>query len=188
MTDSNQVEVKLRDFESQILYFNGFYKLPIAPYPCTSVVVQDELSKRPIIAELSSTIRGKDYVVQRLRAFKKTLVDEVNEVDEMIEKIEGSTFSIYKEIEFLVELADWLTDIQVYCASEMVKFGIPVKESQRIVMGSNFSKQGENGETIYDEHGKVLKGPNYWKPEPLLEKMLKDKITDYMNDELNKNA
>lgn len=183
-----KVQLKFRDFESQILYFNGMYKLPIAPYPCTSIVINDEMFKRRIVNEINTTIRGKDYIVQRLRAFKKTLVDEINEVDEILEKVEGSVFNIYNELEFLTELADWLTDIQVYCASEMVKFGIPIKESQKIVMSSNFSKQGENGKTIYDDNGKVLKGPNYWKPEPLLKEMLVRQIDTYMDELANKDA
>lgn len=35
-----------------------------------------------------------------------------------------------------------------------------------IIMASNFSKLGADGKPIYDDRGKVLKGPGYWKPEP----------------------
>lgn len=41
-----------------------------------------------------------------------------------------------------------------------------------IIMQSNFSKLGEDGKPIYDERGKVMKGPNYWKPEPKIREYL----------------
>jgi hypothetical protein len=65
-----------------------------------------------------------------------------------------------------------LGDIQVYCASEMRKFGIPQAETLRTIMESNFSKLGADGKPIYDDRGKVCKGPLYWKPEPALLQML----------------
>jgi predicted HAD superfamily Cof-like phosphohydrolase len=71
-------------------------------------------------------------------------------------------------------LADLLGDIQVYCASEMAKFGLPLDEVLAIIMRSNFSKLGADGKPIYDERGKVQKGPNYWKwkPEPKIKELL----------------
>lgn len=42
-----------------------------------------------------------------------------------------------------------------------------------IIMQSNFSKLGEDGKPIYDERGKIMKGPGYWKPEP--------KIAEYLS-------
>lgn len=69
-------------------------------------------------------------------------------------------------------LADLLGDIQVYCASEMAKFGLPLDDVLETIMRSNFSKLGEDGNPIYDERGKVLKGPNYWKPEPAIKELL----------------
>ena len=41
-----------------------------------------------------------------------------------------------------------------------------------IIMESNFSKLGPDGKPIYDERGKVLKGPGYWKPEPAIRQYL----------------
>ena len=65
-----------------------------------------------------------------------------------------------------------LCDIQVYCASEMAKFGLPLDKVLAVIMNSNFSKLGADGEPIYDERGKVQKGPNYWKPEPAIAVMI----------------
>jgi predicted HAD superfamily Cof-like phosphohydrolase len=69
-------------------------------------------------------------------------------------------------------LADLLGDIQVYAASEMAKFGLPLDQVLAIIMQSNFSKLGADGKPIYDERGKVQKGPDYWKPEPKIKEML----------------
>lgn len=71
-----------------------------------------------------------------------------------------------------VDMADWLGDIMVFCASEMRRYGIPIHETLNIIMDSNFSKLDENGNPIYDERGKVMKGPGYKKPEPTISKML----------------
>jgi predicted HAD superfamily Cof-like phosphohydrolase len=71
-------------------------------------------------------------------------------------------------------LADLLGDIQVYCASEMAKFGLPLDQVLAIIMQSNFSKLGADGLPIYDERGKVMKGPGYWKPEPKIQAMLSE--------------
>jgi hypothetical protein len=43
-------------------------------------------------------------------------------------------------------------------------------------MQSNFSKLGEDGKPIYDERGKVMKGGNYWKPEPKISEILAAKM------------
>ena len=65
-----------------------------------------------------------------------------------------------------------LGDIIVYCRSEALKYGIPLEEVLDIIMDSNESKLGADGKPIYDENGKFLKGPNYWKPEPKIREML----------------
>lgn len=41
-----------------------------------------------------------------------------------------------------------------------------------VIMDSNESKLGADGKPIYDENGKFLKGPNYWKPEPRIKTLL----------------
>ena len=43
-------------------------------------------------------------------------------------------------------------------------------------MASNMSKLGEDGKPIYDERGKVMKGPGYWQPEPMIERMIRARI------------
>lgn len=65
----------------------------------------------------------------------------------------------------LVALADWLADMNVYNRSEGLKYGLPLESVQNVVMGSNFTKLGEDGLPIKDENGKFLKGPNFIPPE-----------------------
>lgn len=176
MSEQNTFNVTLRSFESQILYFNGMYKLPVAPYPTVHAVIMDEQKKHPT--------NGDDVAVcRRLHSFKKILSDELNEIDLIVAQVQEALHvnssgveAKYKPEDFLTDMADLLGDIMVYCASEMAKYGIPQKETLAIIMSSNFSKLDNNGNPIYDSTGKVMKGPNYWKPEPAIKKMLEEKI------------
>jgi predicted HAD superfamily Cof-like phosphohydrolase len=60
----------------------------------------------------------------------------------------------------------------VYCRSEALKYGLPLEDVLNVIMDSNASKLGADGKPIYDENGKFLKGPNYWKPEPKIKTLL----------------
>jgi len=77
-----------------------------------------------------------------------------------------------RTLDILADFADFNCDLQVYAASENCKHGIPNNLCMEIVMSSNFSKLGPDGQPIHDERGKFLKGPNYWKPEPKLKELL----------------
>lgn len=55
--------------------------------------------------------------------------------------------------------------------------GLSSWEILRIIMDSNFSKLGPDGEPLYDERGKLLKGPGYWKPEPKIAEYLRGLLT-----------
>lgn len=137
----------MSDFSRDIEKFNGIYKLPVSAVPTLDVGVN---------------------AADRMVAFKDILMEEVQEIDEIIAaQKEGKS-----ELEVLTMLADLLGDIQVYCASEMAKFGLPLDQVLAIIMQSNFSKLGADGLPIYDERGKVMKGPGYWKPEPKIAELL----------------
>jgi predicted HAD superfamily Cof-like phosphohydrolase len=123
------------------------YKLPVADAPTLEVGVP---------------------VKQRLEALMDILHEEVAEIAPIIQAIDDGA----DDLDILTALADLLGDMQVYCASEMVKFGIPIDTTLGIIMQSNFSKLGADGKPIYDERGKVQKGPGYWKPEPAIKEML----------------
>ena len=65
----------------------------------------------------------------------------------------------------LLEVADALTDILYVTYGAGHAFGIDLDMCFHEVQNSNMSKLGENGEPIYNESGKVMKGPNYFKPD-----------------------
>ena len=64
----------------------------------------------------------------------------------------------------LLEVADALTDILYVTYGAGHAFGIDLDKCFNEVQNSNMSKLGEDGKPIYNEMGKVLKGPNYFKP------------------------
>jgi predicted HAD superfamily Cof-like phosphohydrolase len=138
----------MSQFQDDIAKFNAMYKLPVSPIPSL-----DNL--------------GVDAVT-RLEAFQDILSEELLEIVPIIEAIKAGEASI----DVLTSLADLLGDIQVYCASEMAKFGIPLDLTLGAIMQSNFSKMGADGKPIYDERGKLQKGPGYWKPEPMIKSIL----------------
>ena len=78
------------------------------------------------------------------------------ELDELQEAMENND---------LLEVADALTDILYVTYGAGHAFGINLDKCFDEVQNSNMSKLSENGEPIYNESGKVMKGPNYFKPD-----------------------
>jgi len=64
----------------------------------------------------------------------------------------------------IVEVADALTDILYVTYGAGHSFGVNLDECFDEVQRSNMSKLGEDGKPIYNENGKVMKGPNYFAP------------------------
>ena len=71
----------------------------------------------------------------------------------------------------LLEVADALTDILYVTYGAGHAFGINLDKCFNEVQDSNMSKLGKDKKPIYNEHGKVMKGPDYFKPD--LSKFLK---------------
>ncbi len=144
-----------KTFAERITEFNNMYKLPV--------------SDKPILQP-----------VERLQNFKNILTEEVNEVDEIIEKynelMKTGNLEHQANVELLTDISDWLGDMVVYISSESKKFGIDLDKTLDIIMQSNLSKLGADGKPIYDERGKVLKGPGYWKPEPKIAEMIESQL------------
>ena len=65
----------------------------------------------------------------------------------------------------IVEVADALTDLLYVTYGAGHAFGIDLDKCFDEVQNSNMSKLDENGKPIYNESGKVMKGPNYFKPD-----------------------
>jgi len=78
--------------------------------------------------------------------------EELSELKEAIEK---------KDIK---EVADALTDILYVAYGAGHAFGINLDKCFEEVQNSNMSKLGSDGKPIFNEHGKVMKGPDYFKP------------------------
>ena len=79
--------------------------------------------------------------------------EELDELKDAIEK---------KDIK---EVADALTDILYVTYGAGHAFGINLDKCFEEVQNSNMSKLGVDGKPIYNEKGKVMKGPNYFKPD-----------------------
>jgi predicted HAD superfamily Cof-like phosphohydrolase len=142
-------------FDEEIKLFNAMYLLPTLSSPGI-----------PFVGDANQSSRQK--TMMRLRQFKDILLEEIQEVEEIIRKVEVGE----AQEEVLTDLADWLGDIQVYCASEMRKFGLDNSVILSTIMASNRSKLGKDGKPIFDERGKVMKGPDYWRPEPMIRKYI----------------
>ena len=101
-----------------------------------------------------------EFPNKKIQDLRVSLIEE--ELSELKEAIEN------KDIK---EVADALTDILYVTYGAGHAFGIDLDKCFDEVQRSNMSKLDENGKPIFNEYGKVLKGPNYFKPN--LEKFTK---------------
>tara|TARA_Y100001958_G_C21139019_1_gene478235 strand:- start:271 stop:642 length:372 start_codon:yes stop_codon:yes gene_type:complete len=90
---------------------------------------------------------------EKINKLRFKLIQE--EIEELKEAIDNKD---------LVEVADALTDILYVTYGAGHAFGINLDKCFDEVQKSNMSKLGSNGEPIYNEFGKVMKGPNFFKP------------------------
>ena len=91
--------------------------------------------------------------------------DKINKLRLDLIKEELSELSDAMNNKDLLEVADALTDILYVTYGAGHAFGIDLDKCFDEVQNSNMSKLDENGKPIYDENGKVMKGPNYFKPD-----------------------
>ena len=101
--------------------------------------------------EIKNNAEFPDKKIIKLRL--KLIQEELNEFKEAIKN---------KDI---IEVADALTDILYVTYGAGHSFGINLDKCFDEVQRSNMSKLGEDGKPIYNEFGKVMKGPNYSKPD-----------------------
>ena len=91
---------------------------------------------------------------EKINKLRLDLIRE--ELDELTEAMKNKD---------LLEVADALTDILYVTYGAGHAFGINLDKCFDEVQNSNMSKLDENGKPIYNESGKVMKGPNYFKPD-----------------------
>ena len=91
--------------------------------------------------------------------------DKINKLrlDLIKEELEELTEAIKNKD--LLEVADALTDILYVTYGAGHAFGIDLDKCFEEVQNSNMSKLDNNGNPIYNDDGKVMKGPNYFKPD-----------------------
>jgi len=91
--------------------------------------------------------------------------DKINKlrIDLIKEELNELTDAMKKKD--LLEVADALTDILYVTYGAGHSFGIDLDKCFDEVQNSNMSKLDNNGKPIYNDAGKVMKGPNYFKPD-----------------------
>jgi predicted HAD superfamily Cof-like phosphohydrolase len=91
--------------------------------------------------------------------------DKINSLRYDLIKEELEELKQAMENKDLLEVADALTDILYVTYGAGHAFGVDLDKCFEEVQSSNMSKLGEDGKPIYNESGKVMKGPNYFKPD-----------------------
>ena len=95
-----------------------------------------------------------EFPSDKITSLRHDLIkEELNELKEAIDN---------KDI---TEVADALTDILYVTYGAGHAFGINLDKCFDEVQNSNMSKLGSDGKPIYNDKGKVMKGPNYFKPD-----------------------
>ena len=113
---------------------------------------------------------------QKVKTFMQTFGQEVKlKPSFSTEKINDLRYNLIKEEleelkqaidnKDLLEVADALTDILYVTYGAGHAFGIDLDKCFEEVQNSNMSKLGDDGKPIYNDAGKVMKGPNFYKPD-----------------------
>ena len=111
-------------------------------------------SVRKFMETFGQEIKEKaSFPSNKITSLRYALIkEELHELKEAIEK---------KDIK---EVADALTDILYVTYGAGHAFGIDLDKCFKEVQNSNMSKLGSDGKPIFNDKGKVMKGPNYFKP------------------------
>ena len=113
---------------------------------------------------------------KKVKTFMETFGQEVkNQPSFSTEKVNKLRYDLIKEEleelklaldnKDLLEVADALTDILYVTYGAGHAFGVDLDKCFEEVQNSNMSKLDKNGKPIYNESGKVMKGPKYFKPD-----------------------
>ena len=90
--------------------------------------------------------------------------DKINQLRISLIKEELDELKEAMDSKNLLEVADALTDLLYVTYGAGHAFGIDLDKCFEEVQNSNMSKLGDDGKPIYNEFGKVMMGPNYFKP------------------------
>ena len=112
-------------------------------------------SVKKFMETFGQEIREKaSFPEDKITSLRYDLIKE--ELDELKEAIDNRDIK---------EVADALTDILYVTYGAGHAFGINLDKCFEEVQNSNMSKLGSDGKPIYNDKGKVMKGPNYFKPD-----------------------
>tara|TARA_B100001057_G_scaffold455968_1_gene502921 strand:- start:99 stop:470 length:372 start_codon:yes stop_codon:yes gene_type:complete len=112
-------------------------------------------SVKKFMEKFGQEIKGKaGFPSEKITSLRFALIKE--ELDELKDAMDN------KDIK---EVADALTDILYVTYGAGHAFGINLDKCFKEVQNSNMSKLGLDGKPIYNDKGKVMKGPNYFKPD-----------------------
>ena len=112
-------------------------------------------SVKKFMETFGQEIREKaSFPEDKITSLRYDLIKE--ELDELKEAIDNRDIK---------EVADALTDILYVTYGAGHAFGINLDKCVEEVQNSNMSKLGTDGKPIYNDKGKVMKGPNYFKPD-----------------------
>ena len=109
-------------------------------------------SVKKFMKTFGQEIEKKAFPDRKQLPYYDLIKEELNELKEAIDN---------KDIS---EVADALTDILYVTYGAGHAFGINLDKCFEEVQNSNMSKLGEDGKPIFNDKGKVMKGPNYFKP------------------------
>ena len=102
---------------------------------------------------------------QEIKTKPSFSTDKINSLRYDLIKEELEELKVAMENKDLLEVADALTDILYVTYGAGHALGIDLDKCFEEVQNSNMSKLGEDGKPIYNDFGKVMKGPKYFKPD-----------------------
>ncbi|AGS81018.1 phosphoribosyl-ATP diphosphatase [Caulobacter phage Cr30] len=137
----------------KVLQFHQTYNQPIGtiPNPNNLSVQRENLRNGFIIEEFCELLDAQGYNPAGIH-----LIQAAWKVASILDRVRAPD---------IVEIADALADIEYFNHGTAVEYGINLDSVFSEVHSSNMSKLGEDGKPVYREDGKVLKGPNYFKPD-----------------------
>ncbi len=103
---------------------------------------------------------GQDIKIKPSLSSEKINTLRINLIKEELDELKKAI-----EEKDILEIADALTDILYVTYGAGHAFGINLDKCFDEVQNSNMSKLDVNGKPIYNDAGKVMKGPNYFKPD-----------------------
>lgn len=136
--------------------FHQTFNHPIHDKP---TVPETKIVKLRLALILEEFIELTEACVNEDRSQSQQLIQTLHHAMEHVKSLTEEDLKVS-----LVDVADALTDINYVTYGAGHCFGINLDACMEEVQRSNMSKLGADGKPIYNEHGKVMKGPNYVEP------------------------